>query len=168
MQDAIPSDWINGDLFLEYLKHFIRHTRCSKEKKVLLILNIHESHISLAVINLAKGNRLLTMPPHTSHKLQSLDACCMTGLKTLPSNSRRGLHQELAAKAIRHSCSISFVALKLCSSSISVHVFHCCGQRFWCLRLTVHQLRHGFPVFCRTSQHINGQVVPISCKIIEY
>ena len=103
MQDANPSDWINGDLFLEYLKHFIRHTRCSKEKKVLLILNIHESHISLAVIDLAKENRLLTMPLHTSHKLQSLDACCMSGLKTLPSDSRRGLHQELASKASRHT-----------------------------------------------------------------
>ena len=65
-------------------------------------------------------------------------------------------------------CSISLVTLEHCSRSISVDVFHRCGQRFWCLRRTAHQLQHGFPVFCRTSQHVNDQVVPISCTIIEY
>ena len=77
------SGWVNEDLFLDYLNHFIRHTRCSKENKVLLILDNHEAHISLAAIDLAKENGvvLLTMPPHTSHRLQPLDVCCFKPFK---------------------------------------------------------------------------------------
>ena len=60
------------------------HLRCSKENKVLLILDNHEAHISLAAIDLAKENGvvLLTMPPHTSHRLQPLDVCCFKPFKT--------------------------------------------------------------------------------------
>ena len=81
---ANPSRWVNEDLFLDYLNHFIRHTRCSKENKVFLILDNHEAHISLAAIDMAKENGvvLLTMPPHTSHRLQPLDVCCFKPFKT--------------------------------------------------------------------------------------
>lgn len=81
---ANSSGWVNEDLFLDYLNHFICHTRCSKENKVLLILDNHEAHISLAAIDLAKENGvvLLTMPPHTSHRLQPLDVCCFKPFKT--------------------------------------------------------------------------------------
>ena len=79
---ANSSGWVNEDLFLAYLNHFICHTRCSKENKVFLILDNHEAHI--AAIDLAKENGvvLLTMPPHTSHRLQPLDVCCFKPFKT--------------------------------------------------------------------------------------
>ncbi|XP_034077842.1 uncharacterized protein LOC117549854 [Gymnodraco acuticeps] len=41
------SGWMNEDAFLIFLKHFIRHTNCSTDHPVLLILDNHESHISL-------------------------------------------------------------------------------------------------------------------------
>jgi hypothetical protein len=73
--NATRSGWINEDLFVEYLGHVIRHTRCSQEHKVLLIMDNHESHISVRAIDMAKANGivLLTIPPHTSHRLQPLD-----------------------------------------------------------------------------------------------
>lgn len=42
---------------------------------MLLIMNNHETHISISVINFAKDNGivLLRMPTHTSHRLQPLD-----------------------------------------------------------------------------------------------
>lgn len=72
---ANSSGWSNANIFIEYLKHFIQHTQASIENKVLLILDNHESHISLEALNLAKssGIHMLTFPPHTSHKLQPLD-----------------------------------------------------------------------------------------------
>ena len=72
---ATRSGWMNADLFLDYLQHVIRHTRCTQDHKILLILDNHESHISLRAIDLAKahGIILLTIPPHTSHRLQPLD-----------------------------------------------------------------------------------------------
>ncbi|CAM1295476.1 Uncharacterised protein r2_g465 [Pycnogonum litorale] len=71
------SGWINEQLFIEYLQHIIRNTRCTKERKILLILDNHESHVSVAAIDLAKDNGIvmLTIPPHTSHRLQPLDRC---------------------------------------------------------------------------------------------
>lgn len=72
---AHPSGWMTGTNFEVFLKHFIQYVKCSKENMVLIILDNHESHISVASLNLAKDNGivLLTFPPHTSHKLQPLD-----------------------------------------------------------------------------------------------
>ena len=58
---------------LEYLKHFVAHTKCSKGSPVLLILDGHKTHTkSVASIDYAHDNGvvLLSLPPHTSHKLQ--------------------------------------------------------------------------------------------------
>ena len=81
---ATQSGWINEDLFIEYLKHFIHHVRCSETNKVLLILDNHDSHISLQAIDLAKENGIvmLTLPPHTSHRLQPLDRSVYGPFKT--------------------------------------------------------------------------------------
>ncbi|XP_024887864.1 uncharacterized protein LOC112464850 [Temnothorax curvispinosus] len=36
--------WMNGEIFLDVLKHFQRHSRTSPQNKVLLIMDNHESH----------------------------------------------------------------------------------------------------------------------------
>ena len=82
---ARPERWINEELFsVTLLKHFQSQTRCSKDHPVLLILDNHESHIALDAIDFAKENGivLLTIPPHTSHKLQPLDVSCFKPFKT--------------------------------------------------------------------------------------
>lgn len=73
---AAKSGWISSEIFADqYLPFFIRQTRCSKDRPVLLIMDNHESHISLKAITTAKdsGIVILTLPPHTSHRLQPLD-----------------------------------------------------------------------------------------------
>lgn len=72
---ANPSGWSNEDLFVEYLNHFIKYVKPTINEKVLLIIDNHDTHISIPAITLAKNNGiiLLTLPPHTSHKLQPLD-----------------------------------------------------------------------------------------------
>lgn len=67
--------WINGELFFEWLKHFTQHAKPSAEEPVLLILDNHASHISLAVHEHCKKNHIhmLSLPPHTSHRMQPLD-----------------------------------------------------------------------------------------------
>jgi hypothetical protein len=72
---ANPTGWSNENLFIDHLKHFIACEKPCKEDPVLLILDNHESHISITAINVAKENGIimLTLPPHTSHKLQPLD-----------------------------------------------------------------------------------------------
>ena len=50
--------------FLHFLEHFIKHL--SIERPVLLLLDNHESHISIPIIDLAKtsGVILITFYPH--------------------------------------------------------------------------------------------------------
>ena len=77
---ASRSGWMLADIFVEYLKHLVKHTKCSTDKKILLIVENHDTHISLEAIDTAKANGivLLTIPPHTSHRLQPLD-CSVYG-----------------------------------------------------------------------------------------
>ncbi|KAI5724685.1 hypothetical protein M8J77_005936 [Diaphorina citri] len=72
---ANKSGWMMSDLFLETLKHFVKHTNSSEERPTLLIYDNHESHLSYQAIDYAKANgvKILTLPPHTTNKLQPLD-----------------------------------------------------------------------------------------------
>ena len=81
---ANSSGWMSAACFTEFIKHFIKHTKCSKDRPAILILDNHDSHISIKTINLSKENgvTLLTLPPHCSHKLQPLDRSVYDPFKT--------------------------------------------------------------------------------------
>ncbi|XP_045782879.1 uncharacterized protein LOC123879265 [Maniola jurtina] len=72
---ANPSGWMNSELFLDVMKHFIRRTGTSKEYPSILLMDNHESHLSIEALDLAKesGVIVLTLHPHTSARLQPLD-----------------------------------------------------------------------------------------------
>lgn len=72
---ANPSGWMTTELFPQVIQHFVQFTAASKENPCLLILDNHESHLSLAALDLAKskGITVLTLPPHSSHRMQPLD-----------------------------------------------------------------------------------------------
>lgn len=80
---ATPNGWSNSDKFEDFLNHFIKHVRPNNDNKVLLIMDNHESHLSIKIIELAKQNGIVmfTFPPHTSHKLQPLDRTVFGPLK---------------------------------------------------------------------------------------
>lgn len=73
--NATPSGWMQGELFEDVLKHFVRCERPNRENPKLILLDNHESHLNLGALNYAKKNGiiLLTFPPHCSHQLQPLD-----------------------------------------------------------------------------------------------
>ncbi|KAB0793383.1 hypothetical protein PPYR_13003 [Photinus pyralis] len=78
------SGWMTKENFLKYLEHFRKHSNCSLNNKQLIILDNHDSHVNIEIINFARSNGLvlLTLPPHTSHKLQPLDRTVFEPLKT--------------------------------------------------------------------------------------
>ena len=90
-KDGVPGDWLFGHsesgymdsvLFLAWFKQvFIPH--CGSARPVLLILDNHDSHTTLDVIECAKENNieLLGLPPHTTHLLQPLDVSINGPLK---------------------------------------------------------------------------------------
>ena len=64
------------ELFLRWVKHFQQSVKCTLKEPVLLILDGHVSHSkNLEAIIFAKENGIimLSLPPHTTHRLQPLD-----------------------------------------------------------------------------------------------
>lgn len=70
--------------FAHAFNPIIKHSRCSKDDPILLVLDNHESHIQIEVIRKAKevGVHLLTFPPHCSHRLQPLDISIYSPFKS--------------------------------------------------------------------------------------
>ena len=71
---------MNPELFPRVLAHFIKHIGCSKEKPAIILMDNHDSHCSLEVVDLARENGLtiVTLPPHI---LQPLDVSVYGHLK---------------------------------------------------------------------------------------
>ena len=89
---ANPSGWMIGDDFLLFMKHFVAVTKCTKEKPVLMLLDNHDSHINIPLIDYCRENGvvLLSFPPHCSHKLQPLDRSVYGPLKKYVNSSCDG------------------------------------------------------------------------------
>lgn len=89
---ANQSGWMNADLFIDVINHFIQHSHSSMKTPSLLIDN-HKSHLSAKVLSLAKENgvAILTLPLHSTSKLQPLDV----GVYTIShSNMQRGFMDD--------------------------------------------------------------------------
>ncbi|XP_039304742.1 uncharacterized protein LOC105194808 isoform X3 [Solenopsis invicta] len=79
-----PSGWVQTHLFTEWFEHFIKNTNPTKESPILLILDGHYAHTrNLDVIDIARKNyvTILSIPPHSTHKMQPLDRTFMTPFK---------------------------------------------------------------------------------------
>ncbi|KAJ8949557.1 hypothetical protein NQ318_016187 [Aromia moschata] len=76
--------WTNPDLFGVWLKHFTKFAKPSATEPVLLITDNHYSHISLEAYTYCRDNHIvmLSIPPHTSHRIQPLDIAFYGPLKT--------------------------------------------------------------------------------------
>lgn len=72
---ASPSGWTDGELFVQWLQHFVKSTGSSDTNQQILILDGHHSHKTLDAVMFARehGVHMLTLPPHCTHKLQPLD-----------------------------------------------------------------------------------------------
>ncbi|KAK3105870.1 hypothetical protein FSP39_007466 [Pinctada imbricata] len=91
-KEGVPGDWLFGysesgymdsTLFLQWFKRvFIPN--CGPARPVLLIMDNHDSHTTLDVIECAIENKieLLGLPPHTTHILQPLDVSVNGPLKS--------------------------------------------------------------------------------------
>ena len=84
-----PKGWINKQVFCEYAQNWIRwlkrHEGLSAERKHLLILDTHKSHIyNLQFLTLMTSNNIevLAIPRHTSHILQPFDSIPFANFKT--------------------------------------------------------------------------------------
>jgi hypothetical protein len=74
--DVSETGYINSELFVKWLHHFIDIVKPTNEKKVLLLLDGHSTHSkNLEALEIARdaGVVMLQLPGHTTHRLQPLD-----------------------------------------------------------------------------------------------
>nr|XP_022915950.1 uncharacterized protein LOC111425884 [Onthophagus taurus] len=72
---ANPSGCMNTELFVQVMQHFIKHTYVSLENPTLLIMDNHESHLSIDALDLIKksGVSVLTLHPHITVEMQPVN-----------------------------------------------------------------------------------------------
>ncbi|KAF2882073.1 hypothetical protein ILUMI_24076, partial [Ignelater luminosus] len=87
--DAFSTGWMTAKSFLKFMEHFKKYSHASKENPVLLILDNHESHVSVNVIKYARDNgiTMVTLPPHCSNRLQPLDVGVYSSFKSRYNNA---------------------------------------------------------------------------------
>ncbi|KAB0792973.1 hypothetical protein PPYR_12593 [Photinus pyralis] len=78
------SGWMTEDLFYDWLVHFSKHSHPSVDSPVLIIMDNHTTHTTLKAFEFCKENGIVvvSIPPHTSHRLQPLDVTFYGPLKT--------------------------------------------------------------------------------------
>lgn len=112
---AHQSGWMTTSNFVHVMQHFIKCSGSSEKRRMLLICDNHESHLSIEAIELARANgvHILTVPPHCTHMMQPLDVGMMKPFKTyynaaidswLMSNpgQRFGIYNVAACVGIAH------------------------------------------------------------------
>ena len=79
--------WMDTFHFIEWMDYFIHKMQSEEnlfqERRHLIILDGHKSHISLEVLMKARdhGIDMISLPSHTSHELQPLDKACFRPFK---------------------------------------------------------------------------------------
>ncbi|XP_026488620.2 uncharacterized protein LOC113395268 [Vanessa tameamea] len=79
-----PNSWTSGEVFFDRMHFFVEHVRPTPEKKILLLLDNHESHKYYPALDYASKNNvvILSLAPHTTHIMQSMDVAVYGPLKT--------------------------------------------------------------------------------------
>ena len=69
------SGWMESDTFVKYCEHFVTQSGASKTNRKLLIMDNLAAHLSLQALDFMDENgvSVLTLPPHSSAKMQPLD-----------------------------------------------------------------------------------------------
>lgn len=95
--DVPESGWSNSVIFLQYLqRHFVHYVPGGLDEPVLLLLDGHRSHVSVAAVEWAKEHNIVlhVLPAHTSHILQPMDVGCYGPLQKIYNNL---CHQKMRA-----------------------------------------------------------------------
>ena len=86
--------WMNGECFLQTLEHIQRKTYCTPDNRILLILDNAECHMNIHSIQYAiqHGIVIVTLPPHTTAKLQPLDVSVFGPFKSYLRSLQNDFH----------------------------------------------------------------------------
>ena len=132
--------WMNGECFLQTLEHIQRKTFSSPENKILLILDNAECHMNIHCIQYAiqHGIVIVTLPPHTTAKLQPLDVSVFGPFKSHMRSLQNDFHLMNPNTHITEHMLPDFACKAWIEACIPTNIF---PVSFYDWHVT-HQLRH--------------------------
>lgn len=91
-------------MFVSVMKHVIKTTNSSKENPIIITMDNHESHLSMAALEIVEENgvHIITLPPHTSHKTQPLDRTVYGPLKAFFNDEAKSFMMRNPCKTNHH------------------------------------------------------------------
>lgn len=98
------------DLFIEWMEHFIKYAKPATGEKILLVVDGHVSHTqNLKALEMARnaGVVMLSLPSHTTHRMQPLDVAFFRPLSTY--------YGQEADKWMRHNPGRPLTQYQVCS-----------------------------------------------------
>ena len=102
--------WMTVDLFIEWMEHFIKYAKPATGEKILLVVDGHVSHTqNLKALEMARnaGVVMLSLPSHTTHRMQPLDVAFFRPLSTY--------YGQEADKWMRHNPGRPLTQYQVCS-----------------------------------------------------
>ena len=124
--------WMNGEIFLETLQHIQRKTYCSVDNKICLIMDNAECHMNIHAVEYAieNGIVIVTLPPHTTAKLQPLDVGVFGPFKTHMRAEEDSFHRRNPNKPITEHMLPQLASkawIKACTPSNVLSAFRATG-----------------------------------------
>ena len=130
---ASSRGWTDSTLFLRWLlEHFAKFTNASVDFQQIIVLDGHHCHKTLAAVEFARthGIHLITLPPHSTHKMQPLDRTYFKSLKSAYNAAADSWMVANPGKRIT-ACDVAGIFCKAYLRSASpekdIKGFDCCG-----------------------------------------
>lgn len=175
--DGQKSGWITKEGFLKWLHTFVDRVNPNEKNPVLLILDGHGSHKDLDVILYAKEHHIhmISLPPHTSHRLQPLDRSIMKPFKNAYNETcalwmRKYPNMKISLKDIAGLVNTAFS--RICRMELAQSGFSCTGiyplnRNVFCdldfaasLYNQSQEVEETFTTMSQTSTNFNKEALP--------
>ena len=143
----------------------MRHSRCSLEKKVLLLLNNHAAHVFLTAVEFCHdhGIVLRTIPSKTTHKLQTLDVAVYNPFKRYYANGIDAWHRNYRGQTMNIydiPAVVNSAYIKAFTPSNITNGFRACG--------VVPYDKDIFPDSDYSSSYVSDRLEPASSFINQF
>ncbi|CAH1964200.1 unnamed protein product [Acanthoscelides obtectus] len=123
---CIPNGWTSGEVFLNWMHFFVEQVRTTSDKKVLLLLDNHESSNYYPALEYDTKNNvvILSLIPRTTNKMQPVDVAVYGPLKTHFEKEVNILKKSHPARIINQYDVARLLAPAFLNTAVAINAVH--------------------------------------------